>query len=46
MYDDWETLAVKYAKAKALGVAGTGFWTADATQLDPAVVGRMWGAVL
>ena len=44
--DDWETLAVKYAKVKQLGARGTGFWTADATQLNQTVIDLMWGAVL
>ena len=40
------TVAVKYAHVKQAGVRGTGFWTADATQLNATVVKKMWGAVL
>ena len=39
-YDDWETLAVKYALAKSAGARGVGFWTADAT-LHNAVRARL-----
>ena len=67
-YDDWDTLKVKYAHARAAGTPhethpathishavccdvglagakGVGFWTADATQLDPMVISKMWAAV-
>ena len=27
------------------GAKGVGFWTADATQLDPMVISKMWAAV-
>lgn len=37
---------LQYAHVKQAGVRGTGFWTADATQLNETVIDKMWGAVL
>ena len=44
-YDDGKTISAKYQAAHDAGCRGLAFWTAGATQLDPAVVADMWGAV-
>lgn len=42
-YDDPQSLAIKYQVAKDLGLAGTGFWTANYLNYsDPAMVDSMW----
>ena len=44
-FDDGSTIGKKYKTVEKAGCRGLAFWTAGATQHDPAVISDMWGAV-
>ena len=44
-YDDGSSIGKKYETVEKAGCRGLAFWTAGATQHDPAIVADMWGAV-
>jgi hypothetical protein len=44
-YDDMETLSVKMAATKQIGLRGVGMWTSDATRWNASLAQEMWAAV-
>ena len=44
-YDDAQTMAVKMAAAKQIGLRGVGMWTSDATMWNASLAKEMWAAV-